>query len=213
LSVIYAYARITDIGMKNYLVQIQDFLHSGTKEAKATQVALAIVAVASLPFVMMIAVSMGNAVQIFRKFPTGKKYNKKEVFNAFKHLKREKLIEYISSKDGQTVIRITRKGQGKLYSFAIDKMVIKKCKKWDGKWRLVTFDLPIRFNKARNALRFKLKQLGFVQFQKSLWIYPYPCEEEILFIADYFKVAKYVEILEVNSITRDVFFRKHFKLN
>jgi len=41
-------------------------------------------------------------------------------------------------------------------------------------------------------LRFHLKNLNFFQFQKSAWICPYPCEDEIIFIADFFGVGKYV---------------------
>jgi hypothetical protein len=47
----------------------------------------------------------------------------------------------------------------------IDDIEIKNPKKWDGKWHLAMYDFPIRFKKARNAFRFKLKQLGFFQFQ------------------------------------------------
>ena len=45
----------------------------------------------------------------------------------------------------------------------------------------------------------QLKDLGFIQFQKSVWIYPYPCEEEILFVADFYGVRKHVEILQVDK--------------
>jgi DNA-binding transcriptional regulator PaaX len=89
---------------------------------------------------------------------------------------------------------------------------INKPQKWDGKWRMVMFDLPVRFSKARNALRFKLKQLGFIQFQKSVWIYPYSCKEEIAFVSDYYRVGRYVELLEISSINNDLKFKKHFKL-
>jgi DNA-binding transcriptional regulator PaaX len=74
------------------------------------------------------------------------------------------------------------------------------------------FDLPVKYSKTRNSLRFKLKQLGFIQFQKSVWIYPYPCLDEILFIVDYHKIGKYVEILEVSHLLREEKFIKSFKL-
>ena len=127
-------------------------------------------------------------------------------------MKRQKLIEYVCDKDGKTVVKITTKGKSRLKAFSIELIEIKKPKKWDGKWRLVMFDIPMRFTKGREALRYHLKDLNFFQFQKSAWIYPYPCEEEILFISDFFGVSKFVEILTVASISRDEKVKRHFSL-
>ena len=74
------------------------------------------------------------------------------------------------------------------------------------------YDLPIRFKKARDAFRFKLKDLGFFQFQKSAWIYPYPCEGEILFVADFYGVRKHIEILEVSKVLDETKLKVHFGL-
>jgi hypothetical protein len=74
------------------------------------------------------------------------------------------------------------------------------------------YDFPIRFKKTRNAFRWKLKDLGFFQFQKSAWIYPYPCGGEILFVADFYGVRKHIEILEVDKILDDKKIKAHFGL-
>ena len=108
--------------------------------------------------------------------------------------------------------KITKKGETKLRAFSIDLMEIKKPKKWDGKWRLVMFDIPMRFTKGREALRYHLKDLNFFQFQKSAWIYPYPCEDEIIFIADFFGVGKYVEVLTAERLLNEEKLKKHFNL-
>jgi phenylacetic acid degradation operon negative regulatory protein len=198
--------------MDNYLAKIKKFLDSDTTEAKITKVALGVVALASLPGIVLLAAGMGNAVQVFSMFKKSKKYSKSQIKSAMTNLHRQKLIEYISDKKGVTMVRITVKGMTRLKSFAIDLIQIPKPKQWNGKWQLVMFDLPIRFTKARNSLRFKLKQLGFIQFQKSVWIYPYPCLDEILFVADYYKIGKYVEILEVSNLLNEEKFKKSFGL-
>lgn len=41
--------------------------------------------------------------------------------------------------------------------------------KWDGKWRVVIFDIPEKHKRARDLLRSKLKTWGFVSWQKSVW--------------------------------------------
>ena len=193
--------------------RLKDFLNSGTTEAKIATVALCVLAVASIPVLVMGAAVMGNAVQVFKMFEGSKKYSHKQISSVMDSMKRQRLIEYVSDKHGQTIVKITKIGETKLRAFDIELMKIKKPHKWDGKWRLVMFDIPMRFTKGREALRFHLKKLNFFQFQKSAWIYPFPCEDEIIFIADFFGVGKYVEVLTVENILRDDKVRKHFKLS
>ena len=76
------------------------------------------------------------------------------------------------------------------------------------------FDIPSypkKYNYARDALRCKIKELGFYQIQKSAWVYPYECEDELLFIAGMFQVQKYVEILTVEKLLHEDFVRKKFE--
>ena len=75
------------------------------------------------------------------------------------------------------------------------------------------FDLPVRFSKAREAFRWKIKDLGFFQLQKSVWIYPYPCVEELLFIADFFGITDHIEILTVEQMLQAEKLKRHFNLN
>jgi len=193
--------------------RLKDFLNSDTKEAKIATVALCVLAVASIPVIVMGVAVMGNAVQVFKMFEGSKKYSKKQISSVMDSMKRQKLIEYVSDKHGKTVVKITKKGETRLRAFDIELMKIKKPKKWDGKWRLVMFDIPMRFTKGREALRYHLKALNFFQFQKSAWIHPYPCEDEIIFIADFFGIGKHVEILTAETILRDEKLKKHFHLS
>jgi len=92
---------------------------------------------------------------------------------------------------------------------------IAKPKKWDGKWRVFIFDIPSYpkiYNKAREALRDKIKTLGFFQLQKSVWVYPYECEDEILFLAEIYNVQKFIEILTVDKMLYGEKLKKEFKL-
>jgi DNA-binding transcriptional regulator PaaX len=195
-----------------YMERLKDFLESDTKEAKIATVALCVLALASIPVVAFGAGSIGNAVQVFKMFKGSRKYSNKQISSVIHSTKRQKLIEYVSDKDGKTIVKITKKGKTRLRAFDIELIKIKKPNKWDGKWRLVMFDIPMRFTKGREALRLHLKQLNFFQFQKSAWVYPYPCEDEIIFIADYFKLGKYVEILTVENVLREDKLKKHFNL-
>ena len=197
---------------QSYRDRFQEFLDSGTTGAKATKIALVLIAIASVPALTFIAAGMGNAVQVFKQFKTSQKLTPKQISDSLRYLRARHLIEYVGEKNGKTIVKITKRGEKKLRAFDIELMEIKKPKRWDGKWRFVIFDIPIRFNKGRDALRFHLIDLGFYQFQKSAWVYPYPCEDEIIFIADFFRVGKYVEVLTVENVLQEYKLKKYFDL-
>jgi phenylacetic acid degradation operon negative regulatory protein len=50
------------------------------------------------------------------------------------------------------------------------------CRKWDGKWRFVLFDLPEQKRSLRNRLRHMLREEHFGCLQQSVWITPDPLE-------------------------------------
>jgi phenylacetic acid degradation operon negative regulatory protein len=50
---------------------------------------------------------------------------------------------------------------------------------WDGKWRMVVYDLPEPHNSSRVRLRRFLKESKFGYLQKSLWITPDPLQVEL----------------------------------
>jgi len=189
--------------MKKNRYQLKKILDSKLTKNNLSKIAFITLVVASVPIIVVGGFALGNAVQVFKMFNKNKKYKDIQIRNAIRGLKRNKYIEYVSDSNGVTTIRITRKGENKLKSFEIDALEIKRPKTWDGKWRVVMFDLPIQYKKVRNSLRFRIKQIGFKQFQKSVWVYPYPCIDEILFITNYYKVGRYVEILTVEEIEND----------
>src|SRR3989338_6774247 len=63
--------------------------------------------------------------------------------------RRYKFIRHAKEKN---INVLTPKGEKKLQDILIDEVVIKNPKNWDGKWRLVMYDLPIRFKNGREAL-------------------------------------------------------------
>lgn len=95
----------------------------------------------------------------------------------------------------------------------LDDMEIEKPAHWDKKWRVVIFDIPDKFKRrARDALREKLKKLGFCQLQKSVWVIPYPCQKEIQLLCELFNITPFVNIITAESIYNDIKLRKYFKL-
>ncbi|MBU2540227.1 hypothetical protein KJ786_03640 [Patescibacteria group bacterium] len=76
-------------------------------------------------------------------------------------LHRAKLVERKQKADGTFTFILTKKGKLKALTYHFQEMRIKK-QTWDGKWRLVVFDIPEKIKKGRDALRHKIKKAWFL---------------------------------------------------
>ncbi|EKE15528.1 MAG: repressor in ring oxydation complex/phenylacetic acid degradation pathway related protein (PaaX) [uncultured bacterium] len=193
--------------------RIEDFFYSDTPAATATKFLLMFAAIGGIAVGGAIVPGILKAIKEF-EIPAAKtkRYGKKQINNALINLKRQKLIDIVKEKNGKIQVKLTNKGKKRLLEFSLDTVRIKKPKKWDGKWRIVMFDIPNELNAARESLRRKIKELNFYQFQKSAWIFPYECEDEILFIAETFNVQQYVEIITADKFLHEEIVKKKFKL-
>lgn len=151
-------------------------------------------------------------LKLYKKLFSGKNFSKKKTVDTFSYLKRRGLVD-IQKKNNQIYISLTKRGEKEAGSFQINKIKIEPQKKWDKKWRMIIFDIPETARIKREAFRGKLKELGFCQLQKSVWIYPYPCEKQIEILRGFFGLTKeQLRFFIVEKIEEDIFFLKHFKL-
>lgn len=125
-----------------------------------------------------------------------KRFETSKMSQAIYRLKKRKMIK-VRELNGKTCIELTEKGTRRKLLYDMQHIKISKPEKWDSKWRFLMFDIPETKRTARQMLTGRLKYLGFFQFQKSVWAYPYPCENEIDFISELFGVAKYVTMITV----------------
>lgn len=133
-----------------------------------------------------------------------------QVLNEFKY---NRLIDYQELSDGKIKMVLNEAGKVRALKLDIDNIVIENQKKWDGRWRLVIFDVPEKIRKGRDALRDKLKELGFHEWQKSAWIYPYPCRDQIDFITEFFDLRNHVRYGELLSPTNEAELKIKFDLS
>ncbi|MBI2052106.1 MAG: hypothetical protein HYT38_00300 [Candidatus Sungbacteria bacterium] len=132
--------------------------------------------------------------------------------NTIKGLYKSKLIREHENPDGSLTMILTERGKKKAITFNIDNMEIKKPKVWDKKWRMVLFDIPEKYKPIREVLRETLKRLGFYEYQKSVLAYPYPCQDEIDYIIEYFNMRPYVRIITVSALDNELHLKKLFEL-
>ena len=141
-----------------------------------------------------------------------KKINERYLRETIKRLYQSKLIDYKEDKDGTVMLTLSEKGKSRILKYDIDKIEIKKPARWDKLWRLVVFDIPEDKNLGRKALAAKLKELGFYPMQKSVYIYPYECKDEIDFITEIFELSPYVRFLRVKDIDIELDLKERFYL-
>ena len=109
------------------------------------------------------------------------------------------------------VLRITEKG--KRYLERQRRLVPPtRPRTWDGKWRVVIFDIMEQHRSIRNRLRAELRSAGFILLQGSVWVYPYPCEEFIALLKSDVRVGKTVLYMVVDEIENDTWLKKEFDL-
>lgn len=142
-----------------------------------------------------------------------KKYQKRAISTTFDRLRRNGAIS-IKSSNHQIYISLTPEGKKKAGIFQINDFKIKIPRQWDKKWRLLTFDIAHKRRILREALRGKLKQLGFRQFQKSIWIHPFDCRVEIRLIKGFFGLTnKEVQLVVAEDIGSEEEWRRIFRLS
>lgn len=152
--------------------------------------------------------------EIFRKRKIFKNEYDRNGFNRrIVYLKSKKLIQIRDNPDGTCAVELTEKGRRKILKYDIDTLKIKPMKKWDKRWRFVMFDIPDKHRKASNSFREKLKELDFFQFQKSIWIYPYPINDEVNFISKVFSIRQFVKTGEIINLENDAQLKSEFKLS
>ncbi len=103
-------------------------------------------------------------------------------------------------------------GKRWMLKYALEDLEVPTPKKWDGRWRMVIYDVARHKASLRNLFRNTLKRLGFYNLQESTWIYPYPCEKEIHFIRDYCGMGGDVIYIIAHKIENDAAYRTHFHL-
>lgn len=167
----------------------------------------AVVLVASSP-------SFGaSAARSFQKWlKKRKQYKNKKVYDAFYQLRKQGCVAF-ERKGHQIFIQLTTEGRKKAGRLQIDSLKISKPKKWDGKFRLVIFDIVQLKSFYRNAFRGKLQALGFLPLQKSVWIHPYPCKDEVDTLRDFFGLTtKEVCLVTVEQIENARSLKEKFQL-
>ena len=169
---------------------------------------LSILAAAGLITVALVA---PNFIQVFGNLGYGRRYNNRDYERSLLVLRRKKFIK-VKKQKGKISIIMTKLGRQKILEDSLRNITISQQKKWDKKWRLVIFDIPERYKKERLKFSKLLRQMGFVMYQKSVWVSPWPCSEEINYIKEVYSINIYVKLITADNIENSYTLIKDFGL-
>jgi CRISPR-associated endonuclease Cas2 len=179
--------------------------------AKKGEIAKDILSILAAAGLVVVALTLPNALSAFRF--NHNKYSKRQVYNSLRNLKAKKLVSIGTGKEGdKTVVKLTKLGKEKVLKYKFDDLKIQKQTKWDKRWRIVIFDVPEDFKNNRTIFAKKLKDMGFKSLQKSVWVCPYPCEDEIDFITELYEISRYVRLVTAEQISFQEDLMEKFKL-
>lgn len=186
-------------------------LHSPTSQ-RVGAVAEAILLSVALVGVVSIFAMFPGATSIIAPFIKKKKRHprKQVVEKSVESLRKAGLIKQTLGKDGTFHIELTNKG--KWQAFLRARSHDTHTKKWDGVWRIVIFDVPVKKDKLRNELRSAMLMYGFKMLQRSVWVYPYPCDDFIEILKSHLGVSNDVLYMKVSYIENDSHLRSEFNL-
>ena len=142
-----------------------------------------------------------NRVQLYRRITQG-----------INRLEQSGLVT-VSGEYGRHSVEITEKGRKVMEHIEFEHHEIPEPAFWDGKWRVIVFDINERRRRVRDQLRRLLQGAGFIRIQDSVWVYPYPCDEFISLVRAHLKSGVgEMRFFVAEALESDKALREHFRL-
>ncbi|MHB1118413.1 MAG: hypothetical protein ACYCZ7_02755, partial [Minisyncoccota bacterium] len=124
-----------------------------------------------------------------------KELNRNSLNRAVRSLYESKLVETKDRRDGTMTLVLSKEGRRLALTYDIENMCIQTPTQWDHKWRVVMFDVPEPLKRIRETLRMHFKNMGFYEFQKSVFVHPYPCAKEIEYLMEFYQARRFVRFI------------------
>lgn len=175
--------KVESIFSRDRKILLKDHKFGESLSNKEILTLLASGAVIALSFVIPVApLALGPFIL------NGGEYSGWRFRESVKRLRKQKLVEIVHQ-DGEPVVKITEEGRMRALRYKLYEMEIKRPKRWDRKWRMVIFDIPEKYKRMREIFRQHLKLMEFYPLQKSVWVHPFPCFDEVEFLRQIYHVG------------------------
>ncbi len=165
--------------------------------------------------VVSVALLAPKMTQLLKEFDRPMK-NRKRLYSRINsglwRLEREGLVG-VSGTYASRRVHLTAKGKAVMEQAMFEQYEIPEPAFWDGKWRVLAFDINERRRRSRDQLRRLLKNAGFVRIQDSVWVHPYPCDEFLSLIRAHLKSGTgEMRMFVAEALESDRALREHFSL-
>ncbi|MES2931006.1 MAG: hypothetical protein V4665_04475 [Patescibacteria group bacterium] len=166
---------------------------------------------ASIAFIGIagIAVTVPNALQLLTyALPEDdlKRHYKYRATSSLQRLIKDKFVQE-KIENGKRLFVLTHKGK-----LRYESLKIKKERRWDGRWRVISFDIYEKKRHKRWLLRRELKAYGFRMIHQSIWAYPFPCDEYIALLRSDLRFGKNLQYMLVDYIDMHRELKERFDL-
>lgn len=119
----------------------------------------------------------------------------------------------VSGEFGHRKVALTEKGREMLEELEFSGYSVPEATFWDGKWRVLIFDINEKRRVVRDRLRRLLQGAGFVRIQDSVWVYPYECDEFVALVRAHLKSGVgEMRAFVAEALESDKGLREHFRL-
>ena len=188
--------------VKNKILKLED----KAKRRNLQSIILRVIATVGVMGVALVAPGVLGVMSKFGLLPHDRQ--KESIITSRNRLIKKGFIEFYEGK-----LRITERGKIYLIKEGMGVETKNRNRKWDGKWRVLIFDIPKKRRLVRNQIRKALVAIGFMRLQDSVWVYPYDCEDFITLLKADFKIGKDVLYMIVEELEYDKPVRSYFELD
>jgi phenylacetic acid degradation operon negative regulatory protein len=127
-------------------------------------------------------------------------WDKKSPDKTLRAIRNARQRGWITFAEDSSGIKVALTESGKLRWQRVELQQPLSAKHWDGKWRLIIFDIPTNKRYHANEFRKHLRTLGLQPLQRSVWVTPYPCETQIAILRQLYQIRFNVRLMEALAI-------------
>lgn len=143
---------------------------------------------------------MLDALSVIERFHPETRDERNRVWKAIKYLEEQNRIQ-LTKKGNRHYMYVTEAGEMKLAEEEIWELAVRPQRAWDKQWRFVLCEVPAEYARARALFRQKLFDLGFREYQTSVYVYPYDAAKEVEAVAKWCGIEEYVHSLTAKDVS------------
>ncbi len=126
----------------------------------------------------------------------GRDLKQSALSHALRRLREKGLVEKSDDINmGKIIYKLTEVGRDFLLLDKAEDQI-----EWDGKWRIVIFDIPENKRAVRNILRGRLKLWGFKRWQQSVWASKKNITQKLRKLIKELNIEDWVLVIESDNV-------------